>query len=98
MHRAVWAFLMNAHLTREEYHKNKYFTGEPAVQDALNLSISVSRLDRRNIKENWKITIQIMKNMLILKKLGIMKFIKNHSDKFSARSEQYSRKSENLKK
>ena len=57
MHRAVSAFFMNVHRTREEYHKNKYFTGEPAVQDALNLSISVSRLDRRNIKENWKITI-----------------------------------------
>ena len=61
---------MNVHRTREEYHKNKYFTGKPAFQDALNLSISVSRLDRRNIKENWKIMIQIMKNMLILEKIG----------------------------
>ena len=61
MHRAVLAFFMNVHPTREEYHYNKYSTGKPAFQDALNLSISVSRLDRRNIKENWKIMIQIMK-------------------------------------
>ena len=61
MHRAVSAFFMNVHRTREESYENKYSTGKPAFQDALNLSISVLRLDRRNIKENWKITIEIMK-------------------------------------